>query len=260
MRPSRHISTLAPRSCTGFLLVDRYSSALRFLTNVFCMKVLMLEGDRDLGFSLARLLGRSEIDVLMTHDLVTADTLNRALKFDAVVLDASLLPQDFGRSAFFANTTNTPVVLIKTSQSEHQFASDAGVAVQACLAKPFEARDLINTLRQFTPVPVTVTTTQTQGRYTFDDLVLLPQRFEALVGNLNIALTGAECRILRLLLTSQDMPLTRHRLYQEGLLRKESPLDRSLEVHMSNLRKKLGPHPTKGNRIRAVRGLGYALV
>jgi DNA-binding response OmpR family regulator len=77
------------------------------------MKVLMLEGDRDLGFSLERLLGRSEIDVLMTHDLVTADTLNRALKFDAVVLDASLLPQDFGRSAFFANTTNTPVVLIK---------------------------------------------------------------------------------------------------------------------------------------------------
>ena len=90
--------------------------------------------------------------------------------------------------------------------------------------------------------------------------MLLPQRFEALVGNLNIPLTGAECRILRLLLTNRDMPLTRQRLYQEGLLRKESPLYRSLDVHMSNLLKKLGPHPTKGNRIRAVRGLGYALV
>jgi two-component system response regulator CpxR len=220
------------------------------------MKVLMLEGDRDFAFSLAGLLGRSEIDILITHDLITAHTLNRALNFDAAVLDASLLQQDIGHTTFLED--DTPVVLMKTSQSEYQFALDAGIPVQACLAKPFEARELISALRQLPPVKAP--TAQAQHHYMFDDLELLPQRFEALVGNLNIALTGAECRILQLLLTSRDMPLTRHRLYQEGLLRKESPLDRSLDVHMSNLRKKLGPHPTKGNRIRAVRGLGYALV
>ncbi|MDP6187189.1 MAG: helix-turn-helix domain-containing protein [Pseudomonadales bacterium] len=37
-------------------------------------------------------------------------------------------------------------------------------------------------------------------------------------------------------------------------------MDRCLDVHVSNLRKKLGSHPTKGNRIRSVRGLGYALI
>ena len=61
-------------------------------------------------------------------------------------------------------------------------------------------------------------------------------------------------------MTTKKNPLPRQTLYREGLLRNESPLDRSLDVHVSNLRKKLGPHPTKGNRIRSVRGLGYALI
>jgi two-component system response regulator CpxR len=43
------------------------------------------------------------------------------------------------------------------------------------------------------------------------------------------------------------------------LQREGTPEDRSLDVHISNLRRKLGPHPSKGNRIKAVRGLGYTL-
>ena len=96
--------------------------------------------------------------------------------------------------------------------------------------------------------------------HALDDLRLLPSRFQAYIGESRIELTPAECRLLRLLMTKKNSPLPRQTLYHEGLFRDESPLDRSLDVHVSNLRKKLGPHPIKGNRIRSVRGLGYALV
>ena len=61
------------------------------------------------------------------------------------------------------------------------------------------------------------------------------------------------------LLNNTDKYLTRDYLYNNILNREMASEDRSLDVHISNLRRKLGPHPTKGNRIRSIRGIGYAL-
>ncbi len=79
------------------------------------------------------------------------------------------------------------------------------------------------------------------------------------VGNVTIQLTESENHILHLLLNAKDYFVTRESLYSKVLKREMLPEDRSLDVHISNLRQKLGAHPTKGNRIRSIRGLGYAL-
>jgi DNA-binding response OmpR family regulator len=46
-------------------------------------------------------------------------------------------------------------------------------------------------------------------------------------------------------------------LVESVLDRKFSPFDRSIDLHVSNLRRKLGPHPDGSERIRSVRGVGY---
>ena len=61
--------------------------------------------------------------MLIANDLITAHNLNRALNFDAAVLDATLLQQDIGYTTFLED--DKPVVLMKTSQGEYQFAFDA---------------------------------------------------------------------------------------------------------------------------------------
>ena len=92
-----------------------------------------------------------------------------------------------------------------------------------------------------------------------DDLELFKDQLIVNVGNTKVKLTEVETRIMDVFLNNTDKYLTRDYLYNNILNREMVSEDRSLDVHISNLRRKLGPHPTKGNRIRSVRGIGYAL-
>jgi two-component system response regulator CpxR len=75
-----------------------------------------------------------------------------------------------------------------------------------------------------------------------------------------VALTGVELSLLEALVRSAGTVVSRDDLSRAALYRKASAFDRSLDVHISNLRRKLGPAPTGGERIKTVRGVGYQYV
>ena len=66
-----------------------------------------------------------------------------------------------------------------------------------------------------------------------------------------------EFNLLEQLLRSAGRVVEREQLAQDVLGRKLSALDRSLDVHVSNLRKKLGPRSDGEERIKTIRGVGY---
>jgi two-component system response regulator CpxR len=70
-------------------------------------------------------------------------------------------------------------------------------------------------------------------------------------------LTTVEFQLLEVLLRAAGRVVTREVLVRDVLGREFSPFDRSIDVHVSNLRKKLGPHPDGTERIKGVRGFGY---
>jgi len=70
-------------------------------------------------------------------------------------------------------------------------------------------------------------------------------------------LTSAEFDLLRAFLESPGQVLSREALAERVLGRKFSPFDRSIDLHVSNLRQKLGPQTNGAERIRSVRGVGY---
>jgi two-component system, OmpR family, response regulator CpxR len=72
-----------------------------------------------------------------------------------------------------------------------------------------------------------------------------------------VNLTTVEFQLLEVLLRAAGRVMTREVLVREALGRDFSPFDRSIDVHVSNLRKKLGPHPDGTERIKGVRGFGY---
>jgi len=75
-----------------------------------------------------------------------------------------------------------------------------------------------------------------------------------------VHLTHAECRALTLLASNPHQAVTRDRLMRAAVGRGWSPPDRSIDVHISNLRRKLDADPKRPSLIRSVRGVGYMLV
>jgi two-component system response regulator CpxR len=72
-----------------------------------------------------------------------------------------------------------------------------------------------------------------------------------------LRLTSAEFELLRIVLEAAGAVIARETLVERVLGRKYSPFDRSIEFHISNLRRKLGPQTNGTERIRSVRGTGY---
>ncbi len=72
-----------------------------------------------------------------------------------------------------------------------------------------------------------------------------------------IELTSAEFDLLVAFLRKAGQPVTREELFEAVLGREAAPLDRSIDMHVSNLRKKLGQRYEDFERIKAVRGIGY---
>ena len=73
----------------------------------------------------------------------------------------------------------------------------------------------------------------------------------------NVELTAVEFDLLEKLLRAAGQIITREELSKEVLGRNSSPFDRSIDMHISNLRKKLGHHFGATERIKTVRGVGY---
>ena len=74
---------------------------------------------------------------------------------------------------------------------------------------------------------------------------------------IRIALTSVEFSILEILLSKAGQFVSREELMQEVLGRALSPYDRSIDVHISRLRKKLGNEVPRPERIKTIRGVGY---
>jgi two-component system response regulator CpxR len=89
------------------------------------------------------------------------------------------------------------------------------------------------------------------------DVALEPDSRSVRCGETSIALTAIEFRLLRVMLDSANRIVDRAVLCQQGLGRSRKASGRTLDTHISNLRKKLGPTADGATRIKAVQGAGY---
>ena len=90
-----------------------------------------------------------------------------------------------------------------------------------------------------------------------DGVELSPSSRTATRDGEDISLTSVEFELLHELLRDAGKVVKKEDLSQRVLERKLSPFDRSLDMHISNLRKKLGTHADGGDRIKTIRSVGY---
>jgi two-component system response regulator CpxR len=128
------------------------------------------------------------------------------------------------------------------------------------LPKPCNPRELVARLRailrrtQKEPIEEAAIS---QSVSTIGDLTLDRQNRTVLVKQQTINLTSTEFNVLDTLIKQAGQIVNKETLTEESLFRKLTVYDRSVEMHVSNIRKKLGPHNNGSQRIKTIRGLGY---
>lgn len=222
------------------------------------MNVLLIDDDTELTDGLGRYLALHRIQSKAAASVTLAEQLLTDHTFDVVLLDV-MLPDQSGFEFLpkLKHLINAPVFMLSALGEEDDRVRGLNLGADDYVTKPFSAKELVARLRAAQRRRDGVK--ERDQPVIHDDLKIFPHQLQVLVAEEEVALTGAECQILILLLNAPERSVSRATLSMRVLGREASPMDRSLDVHISNLRRKLGAHPTKGNRIRPLRGRGYVL-
>jgi two-component system response regulator CpxR len=221
-------------------------------------RVLIVDDDVELCRLLAERLSTEGFTIEAVHDGPRG--LERALSREhaLVVLDL-MLPGMGGLDVLRRLRTQSPVpVLILTARGEDvERILGLEIGADDYLPKPFNPRELIARIRAILRRTSQVATSA--DPLVVGDLRLDPAAREVWLNNASLDLTSVEFTLLEALLRDAGHVLTREHLTETVLGRKLGPFDRVIDVHVSNVRRKLGP-AQGGERIKAVRGSGYLFV
>jgi DNA-binding response OmpR family regulator len=152
--------------------------------------------------------------------------------------------------------SKTPVLMLTARGDDVDRIVGLEIGADDYLPKPFNPRELAARIRAIlrrTGARVSLATT----RIAVGDLEMeTGTRLVRREGKV-IELTAVEYDVLEQLLRAAGRILTREELSRQVLGRSSSPFDRSIDMHISNLRKKLGHRVGESERIKTVRGVGY---
>ena len=221
-------------------------------------RVLIVDDDVQLCRLLAERLKSEGFTIEIVNDGIRG--LERALSMEhaLVVLDL-MLPGMGGLDVLRRLRAKSPVpVLILTARGE-DIDRILGLEIGAddYVPKPFNPRELIARIRAI--LRRTSSAANTASPLVVGDLRLDPRAREVWLNDVALNLTSVEFTLLEAFLRDAGKILSREHLTDAVLGRKLGPFDRVIDVHVSNVRKKLGTSE-HGPRIKAVRGAGYLFV
>lgn len=218
------------------------------------LSLLLIDDDVELGGLMQEYFTAQGIGLATALDGQRG--LERALegRYDLVLLDV-MLPELEGFEVLrqIRRRSVVPIIMLtaRTSRDDRIAGLDAGA--DDYLPKPFDPEELIARIRAVLRRSVRSGTLVSEIVET-SGLKLTPATLEAWIDGERLELTTIEFEILLILARSAGRIISRSELTAAIHQRPASPLERSLDVHVSHLRRKLGP---MGALIRTIRGVGY---
>jgi two-component system OmpR family response regulator/two-component system response regulator QseB len=216
------------------------------------MRILLVEDDDLLGSGLKAGLGQHGFAVDWVRDGVAAERELRAGQYEAAVLDLGLPRQD-GMDALRAARAagvSTPVVVLTARDAVRSRIQGLDGGADDYLVKPIDLGELAARLRALARRAHGVAT----QRLTLGAVSLDPAARQAWQGDAAIELSTREFDLLRVLMLNADRVLSREQLEQHLYAWGSEVSSNTIEVHIHNLRRKLGP-----GLIETVRGVGYVI-
>lgn len=181
--------------------------------------------------------------------------------FEAVLLDVMMPGMDgFEVLRELRKTSSVPVLMLTAMGEEADRIVGLELGADDYLPKTFSSRELLARLRAVTRRgPSHAAGVPAAGDLVVGELALNEERHEARLRGALLDLTALEFAILTSLLKSKGRVKTRETLLEEVSDRRFDVFDRSIDVHVSQLRRKLGDDAKQPRFIRTIRGVGYKL-
>lgn len=218
--------------------------------------ILIIDDDAELTELLTQYLEQEGFTVSCIHD--GEQGVKKALNqpFDAIILDV-MLPKLNGFEVLKAirEHLDTPVLMLTARGDDIDRIVGLEIGADDYLPKPCNPRELVARLRAILrrtqKVPVHKPIIEHHNI-----VVDCSKRTVTLAGE-ELELTNAEFNILEMLIKSPGQAFSKEELTEYALGRKYTAYDRSIDVHISNLRNKLGEDDTGEAIVKTVRGFGY---
>ncbi|MDR5683354.1 MAG: response regulator transcription factor [Armatimonadota bacterium] len=218
-------------------------------------RILVVDDERPIAEAVRFALEREGYQAVEAHDGATALDLARTRAFDLIVLDV-MLPElsGFEVCRILRQESDLPILLLTAKGDESDRVVGLDIGADDYIVKPFSMRELVArvraALRRRTPVraaPLTV-----------GDLVLDAARHEVRRGESTLPLAPKEYDLLAVLMQNAGIVMSRGRLLQKVWGYDYTGDERTVDVHVSWLRRKLR-EAGSSVRLDTVRGVGYRL-
>lgn len=222
-------------------------------------RILLADDDQELAQLLRDFLSRESFDVSLAHDADSAIEMARETPIDAIVLDV-MLPGRSGLDVLreLRRESAIPVLMLTALGEDIDRILGLELGADDYIPKPCNPRELAARLR------AVLRRAQGDGAETISDLrcgnisLKATSRSVTRAGEA-VPLTSTEFDLLALLMREAGRVVSKERISQSVLGRPLGPFDRSIDVHVSNLRRKLGDDDDGTSPITTIHRSGYLL-
>ena len=219
-------------------------------------KILLIDDDEELVELVSEYLTVEGLTVEAVHDGESG--LRNAIsdQFDLVILDV-MLPKMNGFDVLreLRQKSKIPVLMLTARGDDMERIVGLEIGADDYLPKPFNPRELVARIRAI--LRRTETEQLPNSKFQVDDIEVSISARSAKKDGEDLNLTAVEFDLLVALLKDAGKVINKEDLSETVLDRKLSHYDRSLDMHISNLRKKLGTREDDDERIKTIRSVGY---
>jgi two-component system response regulator CpxR len=225
--------------------------------------ILLMDDDRNLCKRLIEYLTPEGFDVDLAHNRETGMKMVLNKKYSLIIVDIMLPDGDnhFSVLYYIRSRVRTPILVLSSRADDKDRIMGLEMGADDYLQKPFNPRELVARIRAIlrrTRMEVEPKATHQIGeRLRVGDIEMDIGTRVVLSSGKRISLTSVEFNILEILLRNAGRLISRKELVLQALNRSFSAYDRSIDVHVSKLRKKLGYEVSGTERIKSIRGEGY---
>ena len=222
--------------------------------------ILLIDDDLEMGEMLVEYLQSSHFAAATEQDGLAAVKRLERERFDLIILDVMLPSMDgFEVLKTIRKTLTTPVIMLTARGDDVDCVLGLELGADDYLSKPFSPRNLVARVRAV--LRRGERASDTSGKKIIaGDLALDPANMAVAIKGKSLTLTGTEFRLLEALMEPAGRAHSKEYLAERVLGRPLSAYDRSIDTHVSNLRRKFAAHGKTSVEIRNMRGAGYVLI